>query len=242
MRSGVDERQLRVRRRLERHAVQRGDADAAGSPRGARAWSSRRATANSHPGWRASARTMYRSRVTFAMIEAAAIAALVASPSTIARRGWPSRSPSAKPSDRQDRARAARPRSSAARSAAMFVLCSPRVSMLWTLRETTATLAATRRTTGYSSSRASWSCCLESLSARSVADVAPRRRSRSNRTPAATSGPARQPRPASSAPATKRCAEPAVVAQAPAAGGHAPPRLRRRRGGPAASRWRRHHR
>ena len=43
MRSGVDERQLLVRRRLERQAVQRRDADAAGSPRGARAWSSRRA-------------------------------------------------------------------------------------------------------------------------------------------------------------------------------------------------------
>ena len=36
----------------------------------------------------------------------------------------------------------------------MFILCRPRVSMLWTLRETTATFAATRRTTGYSASRA----------------------------------------------------------------------------------------
>src|SRR4051794_40970753 len=137
------------------------------------------------------------------MIDAAAMDALVASPSTIARRSWPSRSPRAKPSDRRI-APGRATSSSAARRAAMFILCRPRVSMLSTLRETTATFAATRRTTGYSASRAAWSCCLESLSARRSRTSRRVRRSRSRRTAAATIGPARQPRPASSAPATNR--------------------------------------
>ena len=64
--------------------------------------------------------------------------------------------------------------------------------------------AAVRMTIGKSSSRTSCVCCLESLrrlSARSSRVVSA---SMSNSTPAATSGPARQPRPASSAPATQR--------------------------------------
>ncbi len=56
----------------------------AGSRRGARASSSRRARPNSQPGCSSSARRMNRSRVTLARIDAAAIAALVASPSMIA--------------------------------------------------------------------------------------------------------------------------------------------------------------
>ena len=94
--------------------------------------------------------------------------------------------------------------SSASRSAARFVLCSPRASMLRAQRETTQTFAAVRRTIGNSSSRTSCVCCLESLrrlSARSSRVVSD---SVSNSTAAATSGPARQPRPASSAPATQR--------------------------------------
>ena len=55
----------------------------AGSRRGAPASNSRRARRTPSPGWRSSARCMKRSRVTLATIEAAAIAALVASPSTI---------------------------------------------------------------------------------------------------------------------------------------------------------------
>ena len=136
--SRAAERQLLVRRRLERHAVQRRDADALDRRRGARAWSSRRARANSQPGWRSSARCMKRSRVTLAMIEAAAIAALVASPSTTARCSKP------EVGDREavgqaERARHARRRSSASRSAARFVLCRPRSSIPRTQRETTAT-------------------------------------------------------------------------------------------------------
>ena len=52
-------------------------------------------------------------------------------------------------------------------SAARFVLCRPRSSIPRTQREVTATAVATRRTFGYSSSRASAVCCLESLSAES---------------------------------------------------------------------------
>src|SRR4051794_38612092 len=97
---------------------------------------------------------------------------------------------------------------SASRNAARFVRCRPRPSMPRTQRETMLTLTAVRSTTGNSSSRASMSCCLESLSALSARTSRTPSASMSNRTAAATSGPARQPRPASSAPATKRTPSP----------------------------------
>src|SRR4051812_1556094 len=73
-----------------------------------------------------------------------------------------------------------------------------------TQRETTATLAAARRTCGYSSSRPSTVSCFESLRRARARRSDRVNRFRSNRTAAATSGPASEPRPASSAPATKR--------------------------------------
>ena len=63
-------------------------------------------------------------------------------------------------------------------------------------------LLAVRMTTGYSVSRISGVCCLESLRAVRARRCESVRASMSNSTAAATSGPARQPRPASSAPAT----------------------------------------
>ena len=50
-------------------------------------------------------------------------------------------------------------------SAARLVLCSPRWSIPRTQREVTATAVAARSTFGYSVSRISRLCCLESLSA-----------------------------------------------------------------------------
>ena len=50
-------------------------------------------------------------------------------------------------------------------SAARLVLCSPRSSIPRTQREVTATAVAARSTRGYSVSRISIVCCLESLSA-----------------------------------------------------------------------------
>src|SRR5918995_4924618 len=70
--------------------------------------------------------------------------------------------------------------------------------------ETITERAAARRTSGYSSSRVSAVCCLESFSRLSARRSDRVRRSRSNRTAAATRGPASDPRPASSAPATQR--------------------------------------
>src|SRR5436190_18229887 len=149
---------------------------------------------------------MNLSRLTFATIDAAAIAALVASPSTMARCSWPN-SGTRKPSTRQRHPGWAT-RSSASRSAARFVRWSPRTSIPLAQRDTTATRAAVLRTTGYSSSRASASCCLESFSAESARSSATPSPSRSKRTAAATRGPARHPRPASSAPATHRTPSP----------------------------------
>ena len=53
-------------------------------------------------------------------------------------------------------------------SAARLVLCSPRSSIPRTQREVTATRVAIRSTRGYSSSRISAVCCLESFSAESA--------------------------------------------------------------------------
>src|SRR4051812_41335451 len=90
------------------------------------------------------------------------------------------------------------------RRAARLVTWSPRSSMPRTQREVTATRAAARITSGYRASRCSGSQTLES--SRRDSERISRRpsRSRSNSTPAATRGPARLPRPASSAPAMKR--------------------------------------
>ena len=145
---------------------------------------------------------MYRSRVSLAITDAAAIAAEVESPPITARCANP-RSPSAKPSDRQMQSSRATP-NSASRRAARLVTCRPRSSIPGAQRETMRTLTASLRMTGYSSARALAVCCLESLRPDSERMSAGRSRSWSNRTAAATSGPARQPRPASSAPATNR--------------------------------------
>src|SRR3954470_14337766 len=149
---------------------------------------------------------MKRSRVTLARIDAAAIAALVASPSTIGRCSKPN-SGTGNPSMRQSVPGRATPMS-ASRNAARFVRCRPRPSMPRTQRETMLTLTAVRSTSGKSASRASMSCCLESLSAVRARTSRTPSASMSNRTAAATSGPARQPRPASSAPATQRTPSP----------------------------------
>src|SRR5919206_3533654 len=149
---------------------------------------------------------MNRSRDTLARIDAAAIAALVASPSTIARCSWPNAG-TEKPSTRHSVPGRAT-RISASRSAARFVRCSPRPSIPRTQRETMLTLVAVRRTTGNSASRAAASCCLESFSAPRARTSRAPSASTSNSTAAATSGPARQPRPASSAPATQRTPSP----------------------------------
>src|SRR5438270_2279297 len=93
---------------------------------------------------------------------------------------------------------------SASRSAARLVTCRPRASMPGAHRETIATRAATRRITGNSAARPSAVCCFESFSRPSALTSARVSRSRSNSTAAATSGPASEPRPASSAPATYR--------------------------------------
>src|SRR3954454_23156351 len=149
---------------------------------------------------------MKRSRVTLARMEAAAIAALVASPSTIGRCSKPN-SGTGKPSIRQSVSGRATPMS-ASRRAARFVRCRPRPSMPRTHRETMLTLTAVRSTTGNSASRVSMSCCLESFRALSARTSRTPSAATSNRTAAATSGPARHPRPASSAPATQRTPSP----------------------------------
>src|SRR3954452_21145211 len=145
---------------------------------------------------------MKRSRETLARIDAAAIAADWASPLMTARCSKP-KSGTGKPSVRQMPSGRAT-RRSASRSAARFVTCRPRSSIPRTHRETTTAFLAVRSTTGYSASRISGVCCLESLSAVRARRWESVNASMSNRTAAATSGPARQPRPASSAPATYR--------------------------------------
>src|SRR5580704_1231874 len=145
---------------------------------------------------------MYRSRVSLAMTEAAAIAALLASPSTTARWSWPV-ARTGKPSLKQMQPAHAT-FASASWSAARFVLWRPRASIPGAHRDTIATFVARRRITGNSSARTSGVCCLESLSSPSARTSPGPIASRSNSTAAATSGPARQPRPASSAPATNR--------------------------------------
>jgi hypothetical protein len=108
-------------------------------------------------------RRMKRSRVTFAMTEAAAIAALVASPPTTGRCSNPVAG-TGKPSDRH-RQPSTPTRRKTSDSAARLVLWSPRSSMPRTQREVIATAVAARRTRGYSASRASSVCCLESFRA-----------------------------------------------------------------------------
>ena len=100
-------RELLVGRRLERHPVQRRDAVALDR---LAVLGRRVADVGGEPParWSASARCMKRSRVTLATIDAAAIAALVASPSTIARCSWP-RSADREAVGEADAARAARP-------------------------------------------------------------------------------------------------------------------------------------
>src|SRR3954451_18761587 len=112
-------------------------------------------------------------------------------------------SPRRKPSTRQmASSRATHFR--AVRSASRLVLCRPRESMPRTQRTTIDDLAAARSTSGYSSSRPASVCCLESFRRARARRSDSVRRSMSNKTAAVTSGPARLPRPASSAPAMKR--------------------------------------
>jgi hypothetical protein len=108
-------------------------------------------------------RTMKRSRVTLAITDAAAIAALVASPPTTGRWSNPV-SGTGKPSDRH-RQPSTPTRRSMSLNAARLVLCSPRSSIPRTQREVTATAVAARSTRGYSVSRISIVCCLESFRA-----------------------------------------------------------------------------
>src|SRR3954470_11444679 len=112
-------------------------------------------------------------------------------------------SPSRKPSTRQIASSRAT-HFSAVRSASRFVRCNPRESMPRTQRTTIDAFAAARSTSGYSSSRPASVCCFESLRRLSERRSESVSCSRSNRTAAATRGPASEPRPASSAPATKR--------------------------------------
>ena len=114
---------------------------------------------------------MKRSRVTFAITDAAAIAALVASPPTTGRCSKPVGG-TGKPSERQSSP--TRHAAQRVRSAARFVLCSPRSSIPRTQRDVTATGVAARSTRGYSVSRISSVCCLESLSARQRPQVGQR--------------------------------------------------------------------
>ena len=163
--------------------------------------------ANSQPGCSASARCMKRSRVTLATIEAAAIAALVASPSTTAR-CWSPRSGTRKPSTRHSEPGTAT-RTSASCRAARLVRCRPR-----------AVDAARAAGDGGDLDGGAQHDRVERLARLRVvllgvveraerADLARRRaRSTSKSTAAATSGPARQPRPASSAPAIQRTPRP----------------------------------
>jgi hypothetical protein len=109
---------------------------------------------------------MNRSRETLATTEAAAIAALVASPPTTARWSNPVGG-TGNPSDRH-RQPEQPTRRSMSLSAARFVLCSPRSSIPRTHRDVTATRDAIRSTRGYSSSRISAVCCFESFSADSA--------------------------------------------------------------------------
>src|ERR1700761_3223618 len=136
------------------------------------------------------------------MTDAAAIAALLPSPPITARWSWPSAA-TGNPSLRQ-RHSAHATWASASRSAARLVTCRPRESIPGAHLVTIATFAATRRITGNSLARTSGACCLESLSAPRARTSPGPIRSRSNSTAAATNGPARHPRPASSAPATYR--------------------------------------
>src|SRR3954447_16179144 len=142
------------------------------------------------------------------MTEAAAIAALVASPLTTRRCGTAQRG-RRKPSTRQIASPSVgASRSSASESASRLVTCSPRRSIPAAQRTTTLTRSAARSTHGYISSRWASVICLESCRPLRARRSACERLSWSSRTAAATSGPARQPRPASSAPATWRLPSP----------------------------------
>src|SRR3954471_1382507 len=142
------------------------------------------------------------------MTEAAAIAALVASPLTTRRCGTGQRG-RRKPSTRQIASLSGgASRSSASARASMLVTCSPRRSIPAAQRTTTLTRSAARSTHGHISSRWASVICLESCRPLRARRSACERLSWSMRTAAATSGPARQPRPASSAPATWRLPSP----------------------------------
>src|SRR3954447_21690930 len=106
---------------------------------------------------------MKRSRVTLAITEAAAMAAEVASPPTTWRWSKPVAG-TGKPSDKQ-MAPGTATRFKVSDRAARLVLCRPRESIPRTQREVTETRTAARRTRGYSNSRISSVCCLESFNA-----------------------------------------------------------------------------
>jgi hypothetical protein len=151
-------------------------------------------------------RRMNRSRVTLAMMDAAAIAALRPSPPTTwrCRRAHPG---TGKPSVRQTSGSGSSAQS-ACPSACRFDRCRPRRSISDAGTTHTATWEAHETTASKSSSRRASVWRLESSSMPRGAQRAPRRRSRSRQTAAATSGPASEPRPASSAPATRRAPRP----------------------------------
>ena len=146
--------------------VQRRDARASRSRRGARASSSRRAARTPSPDSASSSRRMKRSRVTLAITDAAAIAALVASPPTTGRCS----KPVAGHREAVGQAQAAR----STRHAAQRVATAPRGSSCAArARRCRARSARRPRPWRRSAGRAGRAprapprvCCLESLSAR----------------------------------------------------------------------------
>ena len=120
-------------------------------------------------------RCMKRSRVTFAITDAAAIAALVASPPTTARCSKPVGG-TGNPSDRHSALVLPDAPQHVARARRGSSCAGPRSSIPRTQREVIATRDAARSTFGYSASRISGVCCLESLSAEQRPQVAQRQR------------------------------------------------------------------
>ncbi len=144
---------------------------------------------------------MRRSRTVFAMIDAAATDALRPSPRT---RAWcaGASEPSEKPSTKSASARSSSAASDS-RKRRRFVRCSPSRSIARLDATRTTMRSASRHSTRARSSRVEGRTSFESFNPDRARRVLGEMRVTSRHTAATTNGPARAPRPASSAPATR---------------------------------------
>ena len=195
----------RVGHRLEGAAVKRGEAlGLEGGVVVGRRVAHVAVEAEARVGRRPPGRAMRRSRAVLAITEAAAIAALGASPPDHLRGAPGPAAPRRKPSTRQTSGQGAIAASARA-SSRRLVRCRPSRSIVAGRRaEHHHLLGVAHRPPSATRARTSGRRRLESSRSPRARRPAPAQRSRSRQTAATTSGPARHPRPASSAPATRR--------------------------------------